>query len=150
MVIAYGLHNLATAELPEAIASASVQAGSTAAVTTAPTAAAATLSLADLVSTLPSTSPSAGGSQPALSASVQLTAKIAATGSRLNVRSGPGTSYQVVTKAADGTEYQAVGRSAAGDWLLLQLSADASDVGWVFADYVELSGDIQTLPIDNA
>lgn len=66
------------------------------------------------------------------------------------MRSGPGTSYQVVAKAGDGTEYQAVGRSAAGDWLLLQLSADTGDVGWVSAGYVEVSGDIQTLPIENA
>ena len=66
------------------------------------------------------------------------------------MRSGPGISYQVVAKAGDGTEYQAVGRSAAGDWLLLRLSADTSDVGWVSAGYVEVSGDIQTLPIENA
>ena len=81
---------------------------------------------------------------------MQLPAKIAATGSRLNVRSGPGTDYQVVAKAGDGTEYQAVGRNTAGDWLLLQLSADTNDVGWVSAGYVEVSGDIQTLPIESA
>lgn len=148
-VIAYGLHNLATAALPEAVASAGAPSGPAAAVATAgavPGAADASLSLADLVST----SSSAAGSQPGQDASVPLAAKIAAAGSRLNVRSGPGTDYQVVAKADDGTEYQAVGRSAAGDWLLLQLSADTSDVGWVSAGYVDLTGDIQTLPIENA
>lgn len=128
-VIAYGLHNLATAALPDAVASAS--------------AVDASLSLADLVPT----SSSAAGAQLAQSAAAQLTAKIAATGARLNVRSGPGTSYQVVAKATDGAEYQAVARSAAGDWLLL--SSSGSNVGWVSAGYVEVSGDIQTLPIEN-
>lgn len=146
-VIAYGLHNLAAAALPEALAAVSAQASSAAAL---PAAAASSrmddagLSLADLVST----SSSADGSQLAQAAAVQLTAKIAATGSRLNVRSGPGIDYQVVAKAPDGTEYLAVGRSAAGEWLLL--SSNGSKVGWVSAGYVEVSGDIQTLPIEDA
>lgn len=142
-VVAYGLHNLATATLPEAIASANVSAGSITATIAAavPGTVDASLSLADLVSS----SSAADGSQPA---SAQLTATIAARGSRLNVRSGPGTDYQVVAKAGDGTEYQAVGRSATGDWLLL--SSNGSNVGWVSGGYVEVSGDIQTLPIENA
>jgi uncharacterized protein YraI len=140
-VIAYGLHNLATAALPAAVAAANAQAGPAA----DPSTAGASLSLADLVPT----SSSAGDAQPAQTASVQLTAKVAVIGSRLNVRSGPGASYEVVAKAADGAEYQAVGRSTAGDWLLLQLSADTSDVGWVSAGFVEVSGDIHTLPIAN-
>jgi uncharacterized protein YraI len=151
-VIAYGLQNLATTVVPAAVASASAQAGGVAeAATTAaasaadPSASGASLALGDLVPTSPT-----GGAQLAQAASAQLTAKIAATGSRLNVRSGPGISYQVVAKAGDGTEYQAVGRSAAGDWLLLQLSADTGDIGWVSAGYVELNGDIQALPIENA
>lgn len=142
-VVAYGLHNLATATLPEAIDSANVSAGSITATIAAavPGTVDASLSLADLVSS----SSAADGSQPA---SAQLTATIAARGSRLNVRSGPGTDYQVVAKAGDGTEYQAVGRSATGDWLLL--SSNGSNVGWVSGGYVEVSGDIQTLPIENA
>ena len=148
-VIAYGLHNLATAALPAAVASAGAQAGSAPAVTTAgavPSATEASLALADLIPT----SSSADGLQPAQAASIELVAQVAAAGSRLNVRSGPGAGYQVVAKADDGAEYRVVGRSAAGDWLLLQLSADTSDVGWVSAGYVELNGDIQTLPIENA
>jgi trimeric autotransporter adhesin len=149
--IAYGLQNLVTTVVPAAVASASAQAGGVAeAATTAaasaadPSATGASLALADLVPTS-----STGGAQLAQAAAAQLTAKIAATGSRLNVRSGPGISYQVVAKAGDGTEYQAVGRSAAGDWLLLQLSADIGDIGWVSAGYVELNGDIQALPVEN-
>lgn len=135
-VIAYGLHNLATADLPRAVASASAQASSGAAD--------AGLSLANLVST----SSSADGSPAAPATAAGLAVKITAPGSRLNVRSGPGTDYQVVAKADDGSEYQAIGRSEAGDWLLL--SSNGSNVGWVSAGYVELSGDIQTLPIENA
>lgn len=146
-VIAYGLHNLAMVTLPEAVAPASVQAGSVAAAATTAavsSTADANLSLADLVPT----SSSASSVQLAQPSAAQLTTTIAATGSRLNVRSGPGTDYQVVAKAGDGTEYQAVGRSASGDWLLL--SSNGIDVGWVSAGYVEVSGDIQTLPIENA
>ena len=51
--------------------------------------------------------------------------------------------------------------SSAGDALLAQaasvqlmakiaLSADTGDVGWVSAGFVEVSGDIQSLPIANA
>lgn len=137
-VIAYGLQNLATAAVPVTVTATAAAAGTGAAD--------ADLSLSDLVST-PS---AAGGAKLEQAAAVQMTAKIAATGSRLNVRSGPGTSYQVVAKAGDGTEYQAVGRSAAGDWVLIQLSADTGDIGWVSAGYVELNGDIQALPIGNA
>jgi uncharacterized protein YraI len=153
-VIAYGLQNLATAALPEAVASANTQpelaaaeTTATGAAVTAPGATDVGISLADLIETSAS---SGAGSQPARSTGSAPTAKVATTGSRLNVRSGPGTDYSVVAKAGDGAEYQVVGRSAAGDWLLLQLSSDTSDVGWVSAGYVELSGDIQTLPVENA
>jgi hypothetical protein len=55
----------------------------------------------------------------------------------------------VIAKAGDGAEYPAIGRNEASDWLLIQLTDDASDVGWVSAGYVELSGDIQTLPVEH-
>jgi hypothetical protein len=79
-VIAYGLHNLATAALPEAVALASAQADSAAVVTVAAvesSTAGGNLSLADLVPT----SSSADSSQLAPATAVQLTAKIAITGS---------------------------------------------------------------------
>ena len=150
-VIAYGLQNLATTVVPAAVASASAQAGGSPRLQQllrprqripAPQ-----VPVYRWRTWFPRRRPVVRSLRKPHAA--QLTAKIAATGSRLNVRSGPGISYQVVAKAGDGTEYQAVGRSAAGDWLLLQLSADTGDIGWVSAGYVELNGDIQALPVEN-
>jgi uncharacterized protein YgiM (DUF1202 family) len=95
----------------------------------------------------PATTSSADSSQPVNAASSQLTAKVAATDSKLNIRSGPGTDYLVIAKAGDGQEYNVIGRNDAGDWLLLQLGDGTSDVGWVSADYIGLSGNSQSLPV---
>jgi uncharacterized protein YraI len=136
-VIAYGLGRLPAALLPGAVVAAGT--------------AAPTLVTGDAAVTAVSVD---AGSAPAAAESaasapaVALAAVVATgDGSNLNVRSGPGTDYAAVAKAADGSQYQAVGRSAGGDWLLLQLSEDAADVGWAAAAYLELGGDLQTLPV---
>ena len=153
-VIAYGLQRLATAMLPDAVALANIQAALVPAATAATDANILAVALpgagsSDAVAAdaAPATTSSVDSSQPVNDASGQLTAKVAATDSRLNIRSGPGTDYLVIAKAGDGEEYNVIGRNNAGDWLLLQLSDDTSDVGWASAGYIELSGNSQTLPV---
>lgn len=163
-VIAYGLQRLATAVLPDAVALANMQATLTpagATTTDATTTDTDVLAVALLdagssdavaadaapATTSSATASSADSSQPVNDGSGQLTATVAAADSRLNVRSGPGTDYLVIAKAGDGEEYNVIGRNNTGDWLLLQLRDDTSDVGWVSAGYVELSGNSQTLPV---
>ncbi len=153
-VIAYGLQRLATAMLPDAVALANIQAALVPAATAAtdanilavalPGAGSSDAAAADAV---PATTSSADSSQSVKDASGQLTAKVAAADSRLNIRSGPGTDYLVIAKAGDGEEYNVIGRNNAGDWLLLQLSDDTRDVGWASTSFIELSGNSQTLPV---
>jgi hypothetical protein len=58
---------------------------------------------------------------------------------RLNVRSGPGTEYSVITKVNRGEGYYVTGRSDDQQWLLLDL--EETD-GWVSARYVNLTDDL--------
>lgn len=63
----------------------------------------------------------------------------------MNVRSGPGTNYAIVTTLAVGAAAQAKGRNAAGDWLLVDLPGGGS--GWVFASLVTVAGAITDLDV---
>lgn len=53
--------------------------------------------------------------------------------SNLNLRSGPGTDYNVVTVARAGSDLDVIGRSEDGTWLYAGLKGNA---GWVFAELV--------------
>lgn len=171
-VIGYGLQRLGTTMLPGAVAAASAQpttatalsvtvakdasvgAVAAAAVPSTTLDAAGQAAVGAAVGAVPAAAAGApapvASDPPAATTAAALTAKVSATGSRLNVRSGPGTDYAVVAKAGDGKEYPVTGRNAVGDWLLIQLSGDAKDVGWVSASYVDVNGDVQTLPVSNA
>ncbi len=54
----------------------------------------------------------------------------------LNVRTGPGTSYGIVTKLKAGTEVLIIGQN--GDWWQIRLSGGKA--GWVHEKYVSASG----------
>jgi len=58
----------------------------------------------------------------------------------LNVRVGPGTSYSRSGVLPNGEQATAIGRNSAGTWVQF-------DRGWVFAQYVNASGDIMSLPV---
>lgn len=68
-----------------------------------------------------------------------------APNNQMNVRSGPGTNYSIVTTLAAGETVQASGQNAAGDWLLIALPEGGS--GWVFADLVTADGDASALEV---
>lgn len=83
-------------------------------------------------------------------AAARTLAKVITDDARLNVRAGPGTDYRIVGKATSGAQYAVLGRNQAGDWLLVQLSDDAADTGWVAAEFVQLDGDARALPVTAA
>ena len=58
----------------------------------------------------------------------------------LNVRVGPGTSYSRSGTLRSGEQAAAIGRNTSGTWVQF-------DRGWVFAQYVNASGDIMSLPV---
>ncbi|MBN2472944.1 MAG: SH3 domain-containing protein [Anaerolineae bacterium] len=62
---------------------------------------------------------------------------------RLNVRSGPGVAYGVVTKVSLGDQVALVGRNGDGSWVQLQGEGQQ----WINAYYVSTTGSVYSLPI---
>ncbi len=63
----------------------------------------------------------------------------------LNVRSGPGMSYERVTVISNGTQVTLLGRDSFGGWLKVRLANNSE--GWVGASYISTSTVIATLPV---
>jgi Tol biopolymer transport system component/uncharacterized protein YraI len=83
--------------------------------------------------------------QPPVAAGIHAT--VANGTARLNVRSGPGTGYPVLTTIASGAALTAVVRTASGDWIRVEQAALPGGSGWVSASFLEMKGDPNTLPI---
>ncbi len=69
---------------------------------------------------------------------------------KINIRSGPGTEYPVVTQFEPGREAPALGRIADLSWWQIDLpdETDGVDaVGWVFAELAVFSGNREALPL---
>ena len=64
----------------------------------------------------------------------------------LNIRSGPGAGYGVVTSAYRGTTFTLLARSADSGWLKIALNSGVQ--GWVSTSYVTTSVSIWTLPVE--
>ena len=73
-----------------------------------------------------------------------------ASGARLNVRSGPGTGYPVISTVAPGAALTAGARNAAGDWIRVQQAALPGGSGWVSARFLEMKGAAGDLPVVTA
>jgi hypothetical protein len=56
----------------------------------------------------------------------------------VNVRSGPGTEYDLVGTAATGESFTVIARNAAGDWW--QVCCVAGQNGWVFGELAAVQG----------
>lgn len=63
----------------------------------------------------------------------------------LNLRAGPGLGHRVILVLADNTALELLGRSADSQWLEARLPEGLG--GWVFASYVDVDGDLATLPV---
>lgn len=63
----------------------------------------------------------------------------------LNVRSGPGMSYDRITVISNGTQVTLLGRDNYGGWLKVRLANGTE--GWVGASYITTSVVISTLPV---
>jgi uncharacterized protein YgiM (DUF1202 family) len=69
---------------------------------------------------------------------------VVATGA-LNVRSGPGVAYSVVTVVYQGQSLQLLGRNANSSWV--QVRTPSGHVGWVNATLIQTAVPIYTLPV---
>lgn len=68
------------------------------------------------------------------------------TTDNVRVRAGPGTKFGVLLTVANGTSLTATGRISDNSWIQIQ-QPGKSDLGWVSADFVTISGDVSSLPI---
>lgn len=159
-VVAFGVSKLAvldpttfTVKLPAAQAiPASAPVADTSVVTTSATVTATTLATAtEVIAAMPNTvtTPTAAttadtGAAPATASDE--TATVTLSSGRLNVRSGPGTTYGIVAKAYPGDQVTVVGRNAAADWVQIQLPEGDDAIGWVAARYLDLT-DVASLPL---
>ncbi len=57
----------------------------------------------------------------------------------VNVRSGPGTLYDLVGRLVAGQEAAVLGRSEQGEWLLIQYYGGPENQGWIYAATINLS-----------
>lgn len=66
--------------------------------------------------------------------------------SGLIVRSGPNTKSAILGTVRKGDELYIMGQNTAGNWLLVCCLAEQQP-GWVFAEYVNIVGDLEAVPI---
>jgi SH3-like domain-containing protein len=72
---------------------------------------------------------------------------VSSGGDRVNVRSGPGTGYPVVTQVDHGDHVTGLARNEAGSWLMVR-TTDGSE-GWIAANLLSIScGAVSELPVE--
>ena len=96
----------------------------------------------------PPTATVSADTRPAPGADGRPTARVVAD-SRINVRSGPGTDYRIIAKAAPNATLVALARNDASTWVQLEVGDTPSGFGWVSADLVEISEAIAELPVSD-
>jgi Tol biopolymer transport system component/uncharacterized protein YraI len=75
------------------------------------------------------------------------TAQVTMTGSRLNIRSGPGTNFGVIGKALPQEVFVVLGRTSDSTWVQLAVPDLSGGLGWVSANFVRVSTAIADLPV---
>lgn len=63
----------------------------------------------------------------------------------MNVRSGPGTNYNIVTSLSAGTSLEILALNSAGDWYQVRVPG-LNDPAWVFASLTTATGPVASLP----
>jgi uncharacterized protein YraI len=68
---------------------------------------------------------------------------------KVNVRSGPGTSYNTLGTIDPGASLPLTGKNNTGTWLQIFQAGGPGDRGWVSSAYVQVEGDTGLLPVLN-
>ncbi|HXF64606.1 MAG TPA: SH3 domain-containing protein [Caldilineaceae bacterium] len=111
--------------------------------TVAPTATPAAADAAESVEqNVEEAAPSAETATPAATPSVP-TAIIQPT--RMNVRGGPGTTFEVISSAAAGTGFEITGKTADSQWYRIKLADGGT--GWLFAQLTAPAGPVESVPV---
>lgn len=74
-----------------------------------------------------------------------LPAQVIESGAGLRLRASAGTAGEIIRELAALTVLVVLGRTEDGAWL--EVTTDSGERGWVSAAYVEVSGDLQALPV---
>ncbi len=127
---------------------AQVTATITATVTATATATAAA-TIAATVTVPAATIPTATATKTAAAAPGRTTVRTSA-GTRLRVRSGPGSSYPIIARLANGQSVTLLGRDSSSKWLLIAVPGQDAAFGWISADYATVSTPLAQLPVSSA
>lgn len=65
----------------------------------------------------------------------------------VRVRSAPSTSAAILDRLNKGDKIQILGRTPANDWFLVPLPSKPNGRGWFSAQYAQLSGPLDSIPI---
>lgn len=115
----------------------------------------AIIGLAKLTATAPLITPteaptvtpfSAGASIPVTGATTTPVALVSAL-KQVNMRTGPGISYEVVAVLDPTDKAVAVGRTSSGDWIKIESVKAPAGSAWVLAELVTLSAPADELPV---
>jgi uncharacterized protein YraI len=58
----------------------------------------------------------------------------------MNVRGGPGTSYDILGQIQPGSVFPALGISPGREWIQIAYPGGPNGIGWVYSSYVSISG----------
>lgn len=93
---------------------------------------------------IPVVSDNPGGVPPTPAPDLPSTGVTATTTSPTRMRSGPGTTFSVVTTIAWGDTVPIFAKNAAGDWIYVEWQGKR---GWIAAWLVNITGDLSTVPV---
>ncbi len=96
------------------------------------------------VMTPPPTEAAPAGGTPAPPAEDSDVTAVVSGSATINVRSGPGTSFQAIGALPPGTELTVIGRNAPADWLQVEFDGHR---GWVARFLLEVTGNVLNLPV---
>ncbi len=68
----------------------------------------------------------------------------------MNVRTGPGTNYPIAGPGPAGESAAILGRNADNSWVQVEYPLTADKTGWVYAELVDISGDLNSVAVVQA
>lgn len=71
--------------------------------------------------------------------------KLVVNSGDVNVRAGPGTTFEIIKMVDRGQEYDLVGKNADGDWW--QVCCIDGKTGWIVGEFADTDGPVDQLPV---
>jgi hypothetical protein len=97
---------------------------------------------------LPPTPESTATPVPTLTPTAIVSAQVIDNGVGLNMRAGPDSSQPIIARLLPLTQLTLVGRTSDNTWLLATTAR--GETGWVSAEFVNISGSLESVPVSTA